>query len=72
MSIITLREKTIDEKAEVINSKYQPKIDFYKDLLVTAIAADGVVQQARVTDYQTKYKALLLQKNTELEALENV
>jgi hypothetical protein len=60
------------KQAEAINAKYQPKLDNYLTLILKAMGADGAIQQSRIIDYSTKYKALLLQKNAELEALENV
>jgi hypothetical protein len=61
---------TLEEKMSIINAKYQPKLDYYKDLIVTAMASDGATQATKIASNQVKYNALVTQKNTELEALE--
>jgi hypothetical protein len=59
----------IDSKAAAIEANYQPKLDKYKDLILSAMATGGTTQTSKITKFQNKYNALLVQKNTELEAL---
>lgn len=67
--IITLREKSIEEKETEIMSRYKPKLDSYRDLIIGAIAADGATQAVKVANFSAKYNALLVQQNNELEEL---
>ena len=62
---------TIQDKTAEIKARYQIKLDQYKDLIVSAISADGPTKDAKVASFSTKYNLLLAQKNTELEALYN-
>jgi hypothetical protein len=63
---------TLDEQAAAITEKYRPKLDSYKDLILNAMATDGASQAAKISSFQQKFNALLVQKNNELEALYNV
>lgn len=62
-------EPTLDEQAAAIEASYKLRLDAYKELLVSIIAADGTSQSSRTIDTQNKYNALLNKMNEELEAL---
>jgi hypothetical protein len=60
---------TIQDKTNAINAKYQPKLDTYKDNILSALAADGATQSTKIVNFVTKYNAQLVLKNAEMEAL---
>jgi hypothetical protein len=68
--MITIREKTADEKIADVIAKYKSKLDAYKDSIPLVFAADGTSQQAKLTALSTAYLATIANRNAEIEALE--
>lgn len=64
--IITLREKSIDEKIADIDAKYLPRFNAYKELATTILASDGTNQAERIVSLQNEYNALSDQKDLEI------
>jgi hypothetical protein len=60
---------SIDDQAAAIIAKYKPKLDTYKDLILSTIATDGANQAEKTASFQAKYNAEVAKQNLELEAL---
>lgn len=60
---------SLDEQIALIEEKYKTKLDMYKDLIVSAIADNGANQATKVASFSSKYKALIAQKNAEVDDL---
>lgn len=60
---------TLDQKLDEVDEKYKPKLDMYKDLIMSAIAADGPTQSTKIASFSAKYNAILGQKSEEIEQL---
>lgn len=64
--MITIREKTIDEKLTEIELKYQSKFDAQEKLIMRTIASNHINQEAKVIIYQNSYNELADQKDLEI------
>lgn len=64
--MITIREKTIDEKIAEIEEKYRLKLEAQESLITKIIAADGVNQTTKIEQAQIEYNSLSNQKDLEI------
>ena len=64
--MITIREKTIDEKIAEIEDKYNPKFEATKERLVAVILSDGMGQDSKTIDAKNEYRILSNQKESEI------
>lgn len=66
MSVVTIREKTIDEKISDIELKYKDRLEAKEKLVLKAMASDGSDQTEKVIIYQNEYNQLANQQDTEI------
>ena len=67
--MITIREKTIDEKIVEIESSYSIKFDSLQKRLNAVFLSDGLDQDAKTIILQNEYKELSSQKDLEILAI---
>ena len=64
--MITIREKTIDEKIAEIEDKYNAKFQATEKRLIAVILSDGIGQNGKTIDAQNEYRILADQKESEI------
>ena len=64
--MITIREKTIDEKIAEIEELYNPKFEALQKRLNNVFLAVGINQDAKTVILQNEYKELSAQKDLEI------
>ena len=64
--MITIREKTIDEKIAEIEDRYNAKFQATEKRLMAVILSDGIGKDGKTIDAQNEYRILADQKESEI------
>jgi hypothetical protein len=64
--VITIREKTIEEKIEEIEKKYDSKFEVLQKRFNNVFLSDGIDQEAKTIILQNEYKEISDQKDLEI------